>query len=79
MKRVTVTFAGPQSDELAKKFYAYLVDGGLEDQVSDTLSTKDLDLEITDFNNETLDVLFSSKEKACPATSQKAPSKRKLS
>ena len=61
MKKVTITFVGFQSDEVAKSFYTWVVDGGLEDAIIDTLSTDEIEVEgIKDFNNETLDIAISS-------------------
>lgn len=58
MKTVQITFAGPKSDAMAKKFFSYLVDGGLEDHLIQALSEKDSTLEISDCNPEDLAVLF---------------------
>lgn len=38
MTNVTFTFVGQDSDEMAKKFYTWYVDGGLEDKIIDTLT-----------------------------------------
>ena len=38
MKKVTFEFVGQDAEEMAQKFYTWFVDGGLEDQVVDTLS-----------------------------------------
>lgn len=47
-----------------RKSFTWLVDGGLEDGLIDTLSDDDVDVEgIIDFNSESLDVAISSKEK----------------
>ena len=62
MKTVQITFAGPKSDAMAKKFFSYLVDGGLEDQLIEQLSGKDMTLQISDCNNEDLAVLFQTLE-----------------
>ena len=62
MKTVQITFAGPKSDAMAKKFFSYLVDGGLEDQLIDVLSGKDMTLKISDCNTEDLAVLFRTLE-----------------
>lgn len=65
MKKVTLTFVGFRSDEIAEKFYTWVVDGGLEDSIIDTLSDDEVSVEgITDFNNSTLDVAIESKEAA---------------
>ena len=61
MKKVTFTFVGHQSDEVAKKFYHWAVDGGLEDSIIDTLSDGETEVEgIVDFNNQSLDIAVSS-------------------
>ena len=62
MKTVQITFAGPKSDAMAKKFFSYLVDGGLEDQLIEQLSGKDMTLQISDCNTEDLAVLFQTLE-----------------
>ena len=62
MKTVQITFAGPKSDAMAKKFFSYLVDGGLEDQLIEKLSGKDMTLQISDCNTEDLAVLFQTLE-----------------
>ncbi len=63
MKTVRIDFAGPKSEEMARRFYAYLVDGGLEDQVIQEISSDDTTLEIGDCNNDDLAVLFQCREK----------------
>lgn len=61
MKSVTLTFIGDHSDEIAQKFYTWVVDGGLEDQIIDTLSGDGVAVSgIVDFNNEQLSVAISS-------------------
>jgi hypothetical protein len=63
MKKVTLTFIGVESDSVAEKFYSWVIDGGLEDGIIDTLSGGGISVEgIADFNNETLDIAISSKE-----------------
>ncbi|MBO6896939.1 MAG: hypothetical protein GY767_14800 [Shimia sp.] len=65
MKKVTVTFVGDGSDEVAQAFYTYFVDGGLEDQIIDTLTDNtaaNIEVEgIMDINNDTLDIAIQSK------------------
>lgn len=73
MKTVHIEFAGPKSDTMAKRFYAYLVDGGLEDQLIETLSDKTVTLEISDCSNDDLAVLFQCREVDAPAKSAKKP------
>ncbi len=62
MKSVRIEFTGPGSEKIAQKFYSYLVDGGLEDHLIETLATKDTTLEIADCNNDELAVLFQCRE-----------------
>ena len=59
---VTVSFMGLKSEEMAKKFFTYLVDGGLEDQVIQVLSEKGVTLAIEDFSKKRLSVLFECEE-----------------
>lgn len=61
MRKVTLTFVGHQSDAVAQKFYTWLVDGGLEDSVIETLSDDAVEVTgIADINNDTLDVAIQS-------------------
>lgn len=64
MKKVTFTFVGNGSDQTADKFYSWVVDGGLEDYIVDTLTDlTDEEIEvdgISDFNNETYDISIRS-------------------
>lgn len=82
MKTVSITFAGPKSDAMAKRFYSYLVDGGLEDQLIEALSGNGATLEISDCDTAGLAVLFQCREEAAairPASkrvSGKRPGKR---
>ncbi|MCI5208277.1 MAG: hypothetical protein D3910_05675 [Candidatus Electrothrix sp. ATG2] len=63
MKKVTLTFVGFNSDEVAQRFYAWVVDGGLEDSIIDTLSHDGVEVSgIKDFNNDTLDIAIESRE-----------------
>lgn len=77
MKTVHIEFAGPKSKKIAKRFYAYLVDGGLEDQLIEKLSDEGVTLEISDCSNDDLAVLFQCREIAAPAKSAKKPGTRK--
>lgn len=67
MKKVTLTFVGHQSNDVAQAFYTWLVDGGLEDQLTETLTNNvggDVEVDgVFDLNNETLDVAILSTEK----------------
>lgn len=74
---VNLVFSGLKSKEMAKRFYTYLVDGGLEDLVIQELFGKGLTLEISGCDNKSLTVNFQcSKEKpAKKAIAKKAPKK----
>ena len=71
MKTVQLTFTGPKSDELARRFFHYLVDGGLEDQVIQGVSGKGATLEISDCNIEDLAVHFQCREEKKARVSRK--------
>ena len=72
MKTVRIEFAGPQSEKKARKFFTWLVDGGLEDQVIQTLSGDGVTLEISDCNTDELAVLFQCREEDRKRVSRKA-------
>lgn len=71
MKSVTLKFAGLKSADTARRFYTYLVDGGLEDHLIDTLSSDDLDLEISECDGERLKVTFRCSPRKVRNRSQK--------
>lgn len=75
MKTVQITFAGPKSDVMAKKFFTYLVDGGLEDQLIQELSGDGATLEINDCDTKDLVVLFQCQETATKRVPRKRPGK----
>lgn len=77
MKTVHIEFAGPKSKKIAKRFYAYLVDGGLEDQLIERLSDDEVTLEISDCSSDDLAVLFQCREIAASAKRAKNPVARK--
>ena len=77
MKTVHIEFAGPKSKAMAKRFYAYLVDGGLEDHLIEKLADENTTLEISDCNNDDLAVLFQCRETAAPAKVAETPVARK--
>lgn len=61
MKNVTLTFVGDGSDEIAQKFYIWMLNGGLEDVMIQNLSDDNINVEgITDFNNESLSIAIKS-------------------
>ena len=62
MKSVRIEFAGPQSEAMARRFFSYLVDGGLEDHLIQNLSGAGATLEITDSHAGDLTVLFQCRE-----------------
>ena len=62
MKTVRIDFAGPKSEDMARRFFSYLVDWGLEDQLIEALSEKGVTLEINDSNATDLAVLFQCRE-----------------
>lgn len=75
MKTVQITFAGPKSGKMAKRFFACLVDGGLEDQVIQALSGNGGTLEISDNNADDLAVLFQCREAEGKKVSRKGGKK----
>lgn len=60
MKRVTFTFVGDNSDEIAQKFYTWVIDGGLSYTITDNLSDAEIDVDLMDFDNDTFDIAFQS-------------------
>jgi len=63
MKRVTLNFVGYRSKEVAQRFYTWVIDGGLEDSIIDTLSTNEVTVDgIDDFDNDTLALVIRSQE-----------------
>lgn len=79
---VTLFFNGVKAGEMAKKFFTYLVDGGLEDQVIQALSGNGVTLAIEDFSKKRLAVLFEcvkeqpAKPARKPRTAAKNPVKK---
>ncbi len=65
MKTVTLNFTGHDADNVAQDFYTWMVDGGLEDSVIDTLSNNVREVEgISDFDNNTFAIEIKSKTTA---------------
>lgn len=61
-KSVTFVFEGEQAGKVAEYFYHWYVDGGLQDQVEETLSENlEADIETTAIDNETLTVTLGCK------------------
>lgn len=61
MKNVTLTFVGDASDKIAQKFYTWVVDGGLEDTIIETLSSEEIEVNgIKDSNNDSLSIAIES-------------------
>lgn len=59
MKNVSISFEGDRAAEMAKKFFTWLVDGGLEDQVTDHLSDLQTTVEISDSDATANTITFS--------------------
>jgi len=74
---VSLLFSGVKCKEMAKRFYTYLVDGGLEDLLIQRLTGKGVTLEIGGCDNKTLTVNFrcSKETPAKKAVAKKAPKK----
>ena len=69
---VSLTFNGMKSGEMAKKFFTYLVDGGLEDILIENLSGPGMILGISGFDKKKLTVSFEvAKDKAAKKTVKK--------
>lgn len=65
MKNVTFTFAGQDSDKMAQQFYTWFVDGGLEDQIVDTLSEEGpSNVEVIEIDNDALNIVLGCSYKA---------------
>ena len=63
MKKVEISFSGFKNDVVAQRFYTWVVDGGLEDVIIDTLSDNSISVEgVSDFDNEKLKITISSEE-----------------
>lgn len=59
MKKVTFTFVGQDAEIMAQKFYTWYVDGGLEDEVVDTLSgTGPSEVVTIEIDNDTFDIVL---------------------
>jgi len=76
-KSVTLVFNGVKSGDMAKKFFTYLVDGGLEDILIENLSGQGITLGISGCDKKKLTVSFEvAKDKpAKKASVRKAPKK----
>ena len=71
-KAVSLVFNGVKSGEMAKKFFTYLVDGGLEDILIENLSGPGMILGISGFDKKKLTVSFEvAKDKAAKKTVKK--------
>jgi hypothetical protein len=79
-KTVSLTFNGVKSGDMAKKFFSYLVDGGLEDILIENLSGQGITLGISGCDKKKLTVSFEvAKDKPAKKTVKKTakPAKRK--
>ena len=64
MKKVTFEFVGQDAEKMAQQFYTWFVDGGLEDQVVDTLSEMGpSEVELIEIDNEKLNLILNCKYK----------------
>ncbi len=63
MNSVTINFDGDRAEEMAKAFFTYLVDGGLEDQLIDRISDAKTEIEISDCDAKKLLVQFNCRRK----------------
>jgi len=64
MKKVTLTFIGYESEEVAKRFYSWMVGGGLSEGLLDNLSDQEIDVcGVVDSNNESLEIAITSTPK----------------
>lgn len=57
-KTVSLVFSGMKSGDMAKKFFTYLVDGGLEDIIIQAIAGHGVVLGISGFDKKTLTVNF---------------------
>lgn len=73
---VNLTFAGLKSGEMAKRFFTYLVDGGLEDHLIQALSGKGVTLEISGCDTKTLTVNFQCSKEQSAKKAGKPPVKK---
>lgn len=58
MNQVILKFEGDAGEEVAQRFYTWLVDGGLEDQVVDTLSSEKVEVAMSNWDNDQKIVSF---------------------
>jgi len=63
MKTLTIHFEGHEAEKIADELWHYFVDGGLEDQVIDTLSNDTREVEMSDFNKAYLALKFKGSSK----------------
>lgn len=64
MKNVTFTFVGQDSKKMAEQFYYWFIDGGLEDQIVETLSEMGpCKVEVLEFDNDNMDIVVGCRRK----------------
>lgn len=68
VKIVELAFEGEGGEKMARRFFSYLVDGGLEDQLIQTLGGKGLELEIGACDDKSLRVQFRCRRTATKST-----------
>ena len=75
-KTVSLVFSGMKSGDMAKKFFTYLVDGGLEDIIIQAIAGHGVVLGISGFDKKTLTVNFEvGKDKPAKKTVKKSVKK----
>lgn len=77
-KTVTLVFNGVKSGDMAKKFFTYLVDGGLEDTLIENLSGNGITLGISGCDNKKLTVSFEVAKDKPAAKAGKKPVKKTI-
>ena len=61
MKKVTLNFIGDRSEEVAEKFFSWLIDGGLEDVLIEGLSDDQVEVDgVIDIDNQNLEAVIAS-------------------
>jgi len=61
MKKVTLNFIGDRSEQVAEKFFSWLIDGGLEDTLIEGLSDETVEVDgVIDFDNQNLEAVIAS-------------------
>lgn len=65
MKNVTFTFVGQNSKKMAEQFYYWFIDGGLQDQIEETLSEMGpSEVGVIEFDNDSMDIIVGCRHKS---------------